>query len=167
MRRGYDREGYLRKIDGLRRRMPEIALGTDVIVGFPTETPGDFEDTLRLLDEVEFDTVYSFTYSERPGTAALALGDLVPATEKLARLHALQARQRAIQERRNQRWLGRDVEVLVEGPSKRHPGEWTGRTPEHHVVNFAGTTAEGRLETVTIRSATAFSLRAAPAAPVA
>jgi tRNA-2-methylthio-N6-dimethylallyladenosine synthase len=159
MRRGYDREGYLEKIAGLRRRMPELALGTDVIVGFPAETPADFEQTLSLLADVEFDTVYSFTYSQRPATAALAMGDPIPAAEKLARLRTLQTLQREIQARRNQRWVGREVEVLVEGPSKRHPGEWTGRTPAHHVVNFAGPSAQGRLETLTIRSATAFSLR--------
>ena len=73
MRRGYDREGYLHKIEGLRRRIPEINLGTDVIVGYPTESEADFQQTLSLLDEVGFDTVYAFAYSTRPATAALEL----------------------------------------------------------------------------------------------
>jgi tRNA-2-methylthio-N6-dimethylallyladenosine synthase len=162
MRRGYDRDRYLRRIDALRSRIPEIALGTDVIVGFPTETAEDFEETLSLLDAVEYDTCYSFAYSPRPGTAALHFVDRVPQEEKFRRLQVLQHHQKAIQDRRMQRWIGRDVEVLVEGPSKRREDEWTGRTPESRVVNFAGTSSVGRLETVRVLRATAFSLRGEP-----
>lgn len=162
MRRGYDREGYLRKIEALRARIPEIALGTDVIVGFPTESERDFEDTLTLLDAVRFDTCYSFAYSPRPGTAALHFVDPIPGEEKLRRLRTLQARQKGIQDERMRRWVGRDLEVLVEGPSKRRSDEWTGRTPEARVVNFAGRSGPGRLETVRILRSTAFSLRGEP-----
>jgi tRNA-2-methylthio-N6-dimethylallyladenosine synthase len=160
MRRGYDRAGYLGRVEGLRRRLPGISLGTDVIVGFPTEDDADFEQTMSLLGEVEFDTVYSFVYSPRPGTAAAQLADPLPTAVKLGRLERLQASQKAIQERRNAGWVGRDVEVLVEGPSKRDPGRWTGRTPEHRIVHFAGASAGGRLERVRVTGSTAFSLQA-------
>jgi tRNA-2-methylthio-N6-dimethylallyladenosine synthase len=158
MRRGYDREGYLRKVEGLRRRIPEISLGTDLIVGFPTETVEDFGQTLSLLDEVGFDTVYSFVYSPRPGTAAEGLADPVPGEIKLSRLAELQGRQRAIQERRLRGWVVRETEVLVEGPSKR-AGRQTGRTPDHRLVHFEGQVPTGTLARVRITDATALSLR--------
>jgi tRNA-2-methylthio-N6-dimethylallyladenosine synthase len=159
MRRGYDRKGFLSKIAGMRRRMPEMLFGTDIIVGFPTETEGDFEQTLSLLDEVRFDTVYSFAYSPRPGTKALELGDPLPADVKMERLRSLQERQKALQEERNRELVGRVAEVLVEGRSKRDGSEWTGRTPENRVVNFAGRSAAGRMESVRIVGSSAFSLR--------
>lgn len=159
MRRGYDREGYLARIAALRARIPEISLGTDVIVGFPTESDDDFRATLDLLDEVEFDTVYSFTYSERPGTAAVANGDGVPPAVKSERLRALHETQQAIQERRYRRFVGRTMEVLVEGPSKRNPEQWTGRTREARIVNFSGESAPGRCEMLEITRSTAFSLK--------
>jgi tRNA-2-methylthio-N6-dimethylallyladenosine synthase len=158
MKRGYDREGYLRKIEGLRRRMPGILLGTDVIVGFPTESEQDFEQTLSLLAEVQFDTVYSYAYSARPATRALELDDPIPLERKMERLRLLQSRQKEIQEGRNQIWVGRLLEVLVEGESKRNSERWSGRSPENRVVNFTGESAPGRLESVRILSATAFSL---------
>jgi len=159
MRRGYDRDGYLRKVEALRRRIPDLALGTDIIVGFPTETDSDFRETLRLLEEVQFDTLYSFVYSPRPGTVAATWPDPVPPQEKLARLRELQSLQKTIQERKHRAYVGREVEVLVEGPSKRDPAEWTGRTPHNRVVNFPGETAPGRFERVRILRASAFSLR--------
>jgi len=159
MKRGYDREGYLRKIESLRKRIPGILLGTDIIVGFPTETEEDFEQTLSLLAEVRFDTVYSYAYSARPATRALELDDPIPLERKMERLRLLQARQKEIQEGRNQIWVGRLLEVLVEGKSKRNASRWSGRTPENRVVNFTGESAPGRLERVRILSATAFSLR--------
>jgi len=159
MRRGYDREGYLEKIAALRERIPHIAFGTDFIVGFPTETDRDFEDTLSLIDEVSYDTVYSFTYSPRPGTAALTHGDSISLKEKLERLRALQERQREIQESRMRRWVGRELEVLVEGPSRRDVGRWTGRTVENRVVNFTGAAHPGRLERIRIESSSPYALR--------
>jgi len=159
MKRGYDREGYLRKVEGLRRRIPDLSLGTDVIVGFPTEREEDFQETLSLLDEVRFDTVFAYTYSSRPGTAAADLADPVPELEKLDRLRRLQARQQEIQEDRNRQWVGREVQVLVEGPSKRDPGAWCGRTSDNRVVNFSGSTAPGRLQNVRIRASSAYALR--------
>ncbi len=160
MRRGYDRDGYLRKVEALRARIPELSLGTDIIVGFPGETEQDFRETLSLLDAVEYDMVYAFVFSARPGTPAAAMEDPTPPAEKLARLHRLQAHQRAIQERRNQRWIGREVEVLVEGPSRRDPREWSGRTPENRVVNFPGPSEPGALERLRVTEASAHALRA-------
>ncbi len=162
MRRGYDREGYLQKIAGLRQRIPEIRLGTDVIVGFPTEDASDFEQTLTLLEEVQYDTVYSFAYSPRPGTSALELEDGTSLATKFERLHRLQALQKAIQLERNRFWVDRVVEVLVEGRSARNPGRWTGRTPEHRLVHFEGDSSPGRLERIRIHETTAFSLRGEP-----
>jgi tRNA-2-methylthio-N6-dimethylallyladenosine synthase len=159
MRRGYDREAYLAKIAGVRRRIPDIALGTDIIVGFPGETEADFQETLSLLSEVGFDTVYAFTYSKRPGTAATALGGDLPSALKFERLARLQALQKEIQERLGQRWVGRDVHVLVEGTNRRKPDEWTGRSAESRVVNFSGRSAPGRIEIVRIVNASAYSLR--------
>jgi tRNA-2-methylthio-N6-dimethylallyladenosine synthase len=159
MRRGYDREGYVAKIAGLRRRIPEICLGTDIIVGFPTETEDDFEKTLDLLREIEFDTVYSFAYSTRPGTTAASLGPDLAEDLKFDRLARLNAVQKSIQERRNQNWVGREVDVLVEGPNRKRLGEWTGRTPEARWVHFGGHSAPGQVERVRVRRASAFSLR--------
>jgi len=158
MRRGYDRETYLAKIGNLRQRIPEMLFGTDVIVGFPGETEEEFEQTLQLLDEVPFDTVYSFTYSERPGTRALDFGDDVPLAVKMERLRRLQARQREIQRGRNLMWIGRQVELLVEGCSKRDATRWTGRTPDHRIVHFAGDSAPGEFVLVEITAATPYSL---------
>lgn len=158
MRRGYDREAYLRKIDTLRRHMPSLILGTDAIVGFPGESERDFEATLSLLDEVRFHTVYSFTYSPRPGTRAAELTDEIPPLQKLERLRQLQAHQKEIQERLNRSWLGRELEVIVEGASKRDPTKWSGRTAENRVVNFTGEARVGSLTPVRITSTTAFSL---------
>jgi tRNA-2-methylthio-N6-dimethylallyladenosine synthase len=159
MRRGYDREHYLETIAALRRSIPEISLGTDVIVGFPTETDEDFRETLSLLEELRFAQVYSFTYSPRPGTAALALGDPVSESVKSERLQELQGRQREIQADLNAAWRGREVEVLVEGPSKRE-GKWAGRTPENRIVHFEGPSASGRLEKLRIVETTPFCLHA-------
>ncbi len=159
MRRGYDREAYLGRVAALRERIGEISLGTDVIVGFPSESEADFEATLELLREVGFDTVYAFAYSPRPGTRAHDVPDDVPGKVKLERLARLQSLQREIQERRMARWVGRTVEVLVEGADKRGTGLLTGRTPESRVVNFTGEAAPGELHRVRIEVASAYSLR--------
>jgi tRNA-2-methylthio-N6-dimethylallyladenosine synthase len=158
MRRGYDRETYLDKIQALRTRIPEMRFGTDVIVGFPGETEEDFGQTIRLLDEVQFDTVYSFAYSPRPGTRSLELRDELTPANKHERLQRLQEHQKLIQTRRMAGWLGRTVEVLVEGRSKRNQERWTGRTVEARVVNFEGPSAAGRLQPVEITETTPFSL---------
>jgi tRNA-2-methylthio-N6-dimethylallyladenosine synthase len=159
MRRGYHREAYLAKIAGLRERIPELSFGTDIIVGFPTETEADFQQTLSLIEEVGFDTVYSFAYSVRPGTAALTLGPDLPEDVKFERLARLNDIQKDIQARRNLSFIGRDVDVLVEGPNRRNAGEWTGRTSEARWVHFPGESAPGRIEKVRVAQVSAFSLR--------
>jgi tRNA-2-methylthio-N6-dimethylallyladenosine synthase len=137
MRRGYTREQYLDIIRKIRAAPRPIAVSTDLIVGFPGETEGDFEDTLTLLDEVQYDSAFSFKYSPRPDTAALALEDDVPDEEKGRRLTLLQERQRQIQSARNSRYVGRIVEVLVEGKARSRMA-LAGRSSDNRIVNFDG-----------------------------
>ena len=118
---------------------------TDIIVGFPGETEADFEETLRLLDEVEYDSLFSFKYSPRPNTAALSMEDKIPEEEKQRRLAILQEKQRSIQLRRNAQWIGRTVEALVEGRNLAL-GQWIGRTSDNRVINFACSGDGGSLE---------------------
>src|SRR6516164_2924901 len=115
MQRLYSREQYLERIGWMKTANRDISITTDVIVGFPGETEQDFSETLRLLDEVHFDGVFSFKYSPRPNTPALALDDAIPDAEKSRRLALLMERQRDIQKRRNQRHVGQLTEVMVEG----------------------------------------------------
>jgi tRNA-2-methylthio-N6-dimethylallyladenosine synthase len=138
MKRGYTAAGYRDRIDRVRRSVPGIALCTDIIVGFPGETETDFRQTLDLIEEVRFDSLYSFLYSPRPGTIAAELDDDVDEMVKKERLHRLQEAQDVIQSRRNALWVDRVVEVLVEGPSARGGGQLCGRTSQHHPVNFDG-----------------------------
>jgi tRNA-2-methylthio-N6-dimethylallyladenosine synthase len=142
MDRLYTRADYLRRIAWLKRSPRKIALSTDIIVGFPGETEADFEQTLSLLDEVEYDSVFSFKYSPRPNTGALALGDHIPEEEKGRRLTILQEKQRAIQIRRNARLVGAREEVLVEGHHS-NTGQWVGRTTQNRVLNFTAQTRDG------------------------
>ncbi|HME00500.1 MAG TPA: tRNA (N6-isopentenyl adenosine(37)-C2)-methylthiotransferase MiaB [Terriglobia bacterium] len=137
MLRGYTREQYMSKIDCLRSSRRPISLSTDIIVGFCDETEEDFEQTLSLLEEVEYDQVFSFKYSPRPNTSAAGQMDSVPDEEKGRRLAILQERQREIQLRRNQACIGREFEVLVENYQPRL-GQAVGRTTSNRVINFAG-----------------------------
>ena len=118
MRRGYTLEEYISIIDALRRRIPDLTLTTDIIVGFPGESPDEFAETIRALDIVQFDNIYGFKYSRRPRTEALSLDEHVPEPEKDQRLQDLLSAQRPITRAKNERYLGRVEEVLVEGPSK-------------------------------------------------
>ena len=106
MQRLYTRDEYLRRIEWMKNARRNISITTDIIVGFPGETEADFEQTLALLDEVEYDSLFSFKYSRRPNTAALALDDHIPEEEKTRRLTILQEKQRAIQIRRNSDLVG-------------------------------------------------------------
>jgi len=135
MQRLYTREEYMRRIEWMKRARRPIAITTDIIVGFPGETEADFDATLALLDEVEYDSIFSFKYSRRPNTPALALGDQIPEEEKGRRLSILQERQRAIQIRRNAGYLGMVEECLVEGFNKA-TGQWIGRTSQNKTLNF-------------------------------
>jgi tRNA-2-methylthio-N6-dimethylallyladenosine synthase len=135
MDRLYTREDYMRRIEWLKTARRPYSITTDIIVGFPGETERDFQDTLDLLDEVQYDSLFSFKYSPRPNTAALAMGDRIPEEEKQRRLVILQEKQRAIQIRRNAETIGSIREVLVEG---RHQalGQWIGRTSCNRTLNF-------------------------------
>jgi len=149
MRRGYVVDHYRELIGRLRLRMPEIGLSTDIIVGFPGETETQFQHTLDMLDELRFDVVHVAMYSPRPGTvAATDMVDDVPREEKRRRLHAVEDLQKQIATRINDRYLGRTVEVLVEGTAK---GRWYGRTRTNKLVHFASDQPlAGRVVEVTV-----------------
>ncbi len=150
MNRGYSREAFLGKVARAREIVPGLALSTDMIVGFPGERDEDFAETLDLVKQVGFDSMYSFKYSERPYTyAARELEDDVPEAVKAERLSMLQDAQKRIQTRKNAAFLGRDVSVLVEGRSRKVASELSGRTPENRVVNFRGEARIG--DTITVR----------------
>jgi tRNA-2-methylthio-N6-dimethylallyladenosine synthase len=160
MRRRYTREEYLDLVETIRARLPDVALSTDVIVGFPGETPEEFDETLSLTARVRFHSMFSFKYSERPNTlAAKRMPDDVPDVEKTRRIVALQQLQRRIQLELHERAVGDTVAVLVDSVSRRREWELSGRTSGNTVVNFAGTAdLVGELVPVTIRRAGAHSL---------
>ena len=137
MRRGHTAENYKKRIDKLRASAKNISLTTDLIVGFPGETVEDFEETLDLVEYCEFDSAYLFKYSERPGTPAAALEDDVSPAEKTRRFLALEKRQREVQKKRFDSYLGKTVEVLAEGLSSQKEDQLTGHSTCHKVVNFA------------------------------
>ena len=146
MNRGYTRERYLDKVSRLRDSCPEIAITSDIIVGFPGETESEFEETLDLVRRVEFDGLFAFMYSDRPSAPARLLTDKVPAHTQRERLHALLAIQETVTLAKNRELVGTVQEVLTEGFSKRPgaggdarglPGvQWSGRTPGNKIVNF-------------------------------
>jgi tRNA-2-methylthio-N6-dimethylallyladenosine synthase len=119
----------------MKRSNRDIAISTDIIVGFPGETEEDFQATLDLLDEVEYDSVFAFKYSKRPNTSALKYEDHISEEEKARRLSIVQERQRAIQIRRNAKYVGQVDEVHVEGFNKA-TGQWIGRTSQNKTLNF-------------------------------
>ena len=151
MGRGYTRDTYIRLIERLRTARPDIAITSDMIVGFPGEMEDDFEESLRLIEEIQFDNLFSFRYSERKRTVASRLPGKVEETEKQRRLYALQEKQREITLLKNRLLEGTIQEVLVEGPGKRGGEQLTGRTPGNKVVNFsAKTNLQGHLVEVRI-----------------
>ncbi len=135
MQRLYTRDQYLERISWVKSAKRDISLTSDIIVGFPGETEQDFEETLSLLDEVQYDAVFAFKYSPRPNTPAIGLEDAVPDQEKARRLAAMQERQRSIQHRRNQNHLGEQIEVMVEGKNEARR-QWIGRTSQNKTLNF-------------------------------
>ena len=142
MQRLYSRDEYLLRIGWLRSARRKIAITTDMIVGFPGETEADFEQTLSLMEEVQYDSMFSFKYSPRPNTSALQLDGQVPEEESGRRLTLLQEMQRGIQIRKNSEFVGTVQEVMVEGYN-RATGQWIGRTSQNRVLNFL--CAPGRL----------------------
>ena len=175
MGRQYTVEHYLERLARIRDAVPGIAISTDVIVGFCGETEAEFQATMRVLEEVRYDTVFAAAYSPRPGTPALQMADDVPAADKRRRLNELLARQEAIGLERNREWLGRDVEVLVEqvtrsrgetihGEARMHLEEGSvalaGRTRHNKLVHLAGVPGlVGRAVMVRVEHAGPFALR--------
>jgi tRNA-2-methylthio-N6-dimethylallyladenosine synthase len=139
MRRGYTRAGFLDKVALLRDHVPHLALSTDVIVGYPGETDGEFEETLQVLETVGFDGLFAFAYSPRPGTTALRIDDDVPAEVKRHRLHVVNGHQQQWQRRRNQALVATEQEVLVEADDG--DGHVSGRTPHFRIVHLEGDAA--------------------------
>jgi tRNA-2-methylthio-N6-dimethylallyladenosine synthase len=135
MGRGYRREHYLELVDRLRSQAPHIAISSDVMVGFPGESRGDFDQTMDLVQRVEFDGLFSFKYSDRKGTVAARMGPKVPEREKAARLTELQELQKGVTLEKNKALAGAVMDVLVEGPGKRN-GQMCGRTESNKIVNF-------------------------------
>ncbi|HZF13821.1 MAG TPA: tRNA (N6-isopentenyl adenosine(37)-C2)-methylthiotransferase MiaB [Thermoanaerobaculia bacterium] len=156
MGRGYSRAQYVDLVAQLRRARPDLALSTDLIVGFPGETEEDFAATLSLVEEVRFASLFAFQYSPRPGTAAPRLDGAVAPTVAAERLQRLLARQESIQREINQGLVGEELEVLVTGWG-RQPGTQTGRTPCHRIVHFPSHDTPVPLGTITrVQIETAF-----------
>ncbi len=139
MNRKYDVKTYLMLTDKLRNVSPQIAITTDIIVGFPGEEDEDFRATMELVKKVEYDGAFSFKYSPRPGTKAASMSGQVLEEIKQKRLEELQSLQKEITYRKNRRLEGTILPVLVEGRNKKNPQEWTGRTPCFRIVNFVAT----------------------------
>ncbi len=171
MGRHHKIEGYFAQMDRLREICPDVGLSTDLIVGFPTETEEDFQETLRLLDRVQFDNIYAFAYSPRPGTRAAKLPDDVSAKVKNERLNHLLKYQLEIAEKLYKTRVGKVMEILVEGEAKNQKMAstssivgrvWTGKTPCHRVVNFISDSPRslvGQFVQVKITEATGLSLQ--------
>jgi len=158
MRRTYDRERYLRLVERLRGEIDDLALGTDLIVGFPGETDDDFEATVTLVDEVGFDSAFTFIYSPRAGTEAADLPHQVPDNVKHERLERLVAAVQRSAAKRNALRVGGIEQVLVEGPSRTDPALLRGRTRRNTTVNFSGLAPAGELVGVAIDGATSTTL---------
>ena len=161
MRRTYTRERYLDRVALIREHVPDVALTTDIIVGFPGETDDDFRQTLEVAEAVGYDGAFTFIYSPRRGTEAAELPGQVPHEVKVARLEQLvEVIQRRAYERA-QRFVGRTLDVLVEGPSRTDPSRLRGRSRHNKVVNFAGLGGAGETVAVHIDGATSQTLSGA------
>jgi tRNA-2-methylthio-N6-dimethylallyladenosine synthase len=167
MRRTYSRERYLRLVDELRAAIPDLALTTDIIVGFPGETDRDFEETVEVVEEVGYDSAFTFVYSPRHGTEAATMPDQVPENVKRERIERLIDVVQRIAHERNQGRVGRTEQVLVEGRSRTESALLRGRTRRNTTVVFTGSAAPGELIDVRIEGATSTTLRGTALAAVA
>jgi tRNA-2-methylthio-N6-dimethylallyladenosine synthase len=159
MRRTYSRERYLSLLERLRTAIPDLAVTTDLIVGFPGESAEDFEQTLTLVEEARFDGAFTFVFSPRAGTEAAVMADQVPDEVKRERIERLvELVQRTAAERNRER-VGRVEQVLTEGPSRTDPTLVRGRTRRNTTVNFEGTATAGELVDVLVEAATSTTLR--------
>ncbi|HEX4482866.1 MAG TPA: tRNA (N6-isopentenyl adenosine(37)-C2)-methylthiotransferase MiaB [Solirubrobacteraceae bacterium] len=159
MRRTYNRERYLERVAMIREHVPDVALTTDIIVGFPGETEEDFAQTLEVVEQVGYDAAFTFVFSPRRGTEAAELGELeVPHPVKVERMERLLELVQAGARERASRFVGRTLEVLVEGSSRTDAERLRGRTRHNKVVNFNGLAAPGELTQVRIDSSTSQTL---------
>ena len=159
MNRRHTREQYLEKIKALKALIPDIVLTSDVIVGFPGETTAEFEDTLRVLEEVRFDALFTFIFSPRPGTPAAEMDDPMPREEKLANFNRLTALQDRISEEKHAAYVGKTVRCLLDGLSDDERYDLTGRTPGNRLVRVVGDpSALGQFRDVKITGANKWSL---------
>jgi tRNA-2-methylthio-N6-dimethylallyladenosine synthase len=158
MRRTYDRRRYLDRVALIREHVPDCALTTDIIVGFPGETEAEFEETLEVVDEVGYDGAFTFIFSPRRGTAAADLPDQLPHPVKSERMGRLVDLVQHHARERSQRFVGRTMEALVEGPSRTDPTRLRGRTRHNKTVNFEGTAEPGEFVEVEIAGATSTTL---------
>ena len=158
MRRTYNRERYLDRVAQIREHVPDVSLTTDIIVGFPGETDREFEETLEVVEAVRYDSAFTFIFSPRRGTEAATLDGRLPHAVKRERMERLVAAVQRIANERAQRFVGRTVEVLVEGPSRTDPAKLRGRTRHNKTVNFTGVARPGELTRVEIESATSTTL---------
>ncbi len=161
MRRTYTTERYLALVEKMRDAIPDLALGTDIIVGFPGETEDDFQATLDVVEHVGYDSAYTFVYSPRAGTEAAAMPDQVPHGVKIERMERLVGVTQRLARERNEARVGRLEQVLVEGPSRTDPSVLRGRTRRNTTVNFTGDARAGELVDVRIDGATSTTLRGA------
>jgi tRNA-2-methylthio-N6-dimethylallyladenosine synthase len=160
MARGYLVDFYRKQVEHIRNRIPDAAISTDLIVGFPGETEQEFLNTVKLVEEICFDACNTAAYSPRPHTPSANWGEQVPEEIKYERLRFLNSVVSEVSHRRNKRYLGKTVEVLVEGRSERNPERLMGRTRTNKIVNFEGTDEmTGQLVDVEIQSANAWALR--------
>jgi tRNA-2-methylthio-N6-dimethylallyladenosine synthase len=167
MRRTYDRDRYLSLVDRLRAAIPDLALGTDLIVGFPGETDDDFEQTLEVVEAVRFDSAFTFIFSPRSGTEAASMPDQVPDAVKHERLERLVDLVQRVAAERNAERVGLVEEVLVEGRSRTDASLLRGRTRRNTTVNFSGTALSGELVDVAIEGSTSTTLHGVERAVVA
>ncbi len=159
MRRGHTANDYLSRIDAIRNAQRRIAITSDIIVGFPGETEADFRDTAKLVEQVEYDALYIFKYSERPHTPAAKLVDDISRSEKTARFLELEKIQRRHQRKTYEDYIGREMKVLVERPSSKSRHDMTGHSACHKVVNFPGASVKaGQVAAVRITEAKINSL---------
>src|SRR5213592_3941494 len=158
MRRTYSRERYLRLVGEMRAAIPDLALSTDIIVGFPGETEDDFRETLEVVEEVGFDSAFTFVYSPRATTDAAAMPDQIPDEVKRDRIERLVDLVQRVAAQRNESRVGRVEEVLVEGPSRTDAGLLRGRTRRNTTVNFTGDAEPGELADVLVERATSTTL---------
>lgn len=160
MNRRYNRERYMEIVKKLRATCPDLSISTDIIVGFPGETEEDFLDTLSLVREVEYDSAFTFIYSPRVGTPAAKYDDQIPENIKHERFDRLVEEVNRCSAKKNSEYLGRIVDVMVDGPSKNDAGAWSGRTDTFKLVNFTSEEplTEGQMVSVRITETKTFSL---------